>query len=650
MGEAVFEGLNEAQVEAVNAVRGPVVILAGAGTGKTTTITRRIANQVATEAFAPGEILAVTFTAKAAREMRDRLARLGTGGVRANTFHAEALAQFRRFSDEQPEILGSKGQILNGIARALPMPHRFTALRDLATEIEWAKNRRIGARDYLDRLDGHEPPIPAELMHRVFVAYEKRKRAAGLIDFEDLLDQTVTMLGDDRALGIVRGRYRAFTVDEYQDVNALQQALLELWVGARDDLCVVGDDYQSIYGFTGAGARHLLRFADRYEHALVVTLTDNYRSTPEVLEVANRLVPRLGGTRKRLRATATAGPRPQIVEYADGDEEVAGIVRRCRELAEAGTPWEEMAVLFRINGRSEDFEEAFTAAAIPYQVKDGSFLHRPGAKAFLARARRATAADGVAAAVESIVAALGFDPQTKYEGGDEATRQADLERLLALARATTAPDMQSFVADLRARFSAEDDATGVHLMTLHRAKGLEFEAVFLPRVEEKELPFALATSDEDVAEERRLLYVGITRAKRWLHLSHSLSRPGERRSSPRPSRFLRELVPAEDPVAKRLAAAAQPKPARPALPMEAEQSPLVRALREWRRRAASAAGLPAYVIFHDATLAEIAQVRPATRAALRSVSGVGPLKMQRYGEAVLAIVANESEVVVTSAG
>src|SRR5437660_9159816 len=244
MGEnPIFDGLNDAQIEAVEAVTGPVAILAGAGTGKTTTITRRIANQVLTGAFMPGEILAVTFTAKAAGEMRSRLQALGATGMRANTFHAEALAQFRRFSSEQPEILAHKGQVLHRIALSLPMPYRFTALRDLAGEIEWAKNRRIPARDYLDRLDSHESPIPGDLMHRVYVTYETRKRNAGMIDFEDLLERTVGLLQEDeRALGVVRGRYRTFTVHEDQDVNLLQQTLLDLRVGAREDACVVGDD------------------------------------------------------------------------------------------------------------------------------------------------------------------------------------------------------------------------------------------------------------------------------------------------------------------------------------------------------------------------------------------------------------------------
>jgi DNA helicase-2/ATP-dependent DNA helicase PcrA len=637
MGESIFQGLNEAQLEAVEAVRGPLVILAGAGTGKTTTITRRIANQVVTGTFLPNEILAVTFTAKAAGEMRVRLQALGVQGVRAQTFHAEALAQFRRFSPTQPEILSHKGQVLHRIAQSLPMPYRFTALRDLAGEIEWAKNRRIATREYLEKVGDHEPPIPADLMHRVFVTYEKRKRAASMIDFEDLLEQTVDILSSDpHALGIVRARYRAFTVDEYQDVNLLQQALLDAWVGARDEVCVVGDDYQSIFGFTGATPSYLLRFAQRWEHAMVVTLEDNYRSTPEVVAVANRLVPRLGGSRKSLRATNPSGPAPTLREFETGGKEIAWIVEQCKRLHGDGVPFEEMAVLFRINGRSEDFEEAFARAHIPFQVRDGAFLQRPAARAFFARARNATGT--VAEDVAGISGQLGYDPMGKYESGDEATRQADLERLVALAREFPGSAMGEFIADLRARFSAEEDGRGIQLMTYHRAKGLEFEAVFLPRLEDKELPFALSTSSEAIAEERRLFYVGITRAKRFLAISFTGSRDGERRSKPRPSPFLSEIRPeAPSPAGTAPPSVETSRRSRKKVaPTIAD--PLFDALRAWRATMAANAGLPAYVIFHDSTLEEICRIRPESPAELRAIPGVGPLKMQRYGEKILEIV------------
>jgi len=630
----VFDGLNDQQCEAVEAVRGPVCILAGAGTGKTTTITHRIANQVASGAFTADEILAVTFTEKAAREMGIRLARLGVEGVRAKTFHAEALAQFGRFSAEKPEILGAKGQLLHAISRNLPAPYKFMPLRDLATEIEWAKNRRVGPDRYLESLDDHEPPIPADLMYRVFSEYERRKTKAGRIDFEDLLDGTLRLLSEDeRAASIVHARYRAFTVDEYQDVNLLQQSLLDVWTGRRPDVCVVGDDYQSIFGFTGASPRYLLSFPDRNPGCRVVRLEHNYRSTPQVLAVANRLAPAMQGSSKTLVATRTAGPAPTFRGFATGAEEVAWIVGETRRLHESeGLPWEQIAILHRINGRSEDFEEAFSKAHIPFQVRDGAFLRRPAARTVLARLRHDAGGD-VAGIVGRAVTAAGYDPDALEDHtGEEATRQADLGRLLRLAQEFGGTTAAAFVKDLRARFAEEEEARGVVLLTYHRAKGLEFDAVFLPRLEDKELPFALAKGDDEIAEERRLLYVGITRARRMLFVSWAISREGERRSKPRPSSFLREIMPRESTSTLRVA------PKRVDVAETATDDPLFGVLRAWRLRVSQENGVPAYVVFDNKTLAMIASAKPSSRAALLAIPGVGPAKLDRYAEDVLQIV------------
>ena len=245
--------LNAEQQRAVEAVRGPVCILAGAGSGKTTTITHRVANQVATGAFRSDEILAVTFTDKAAGEMRGRLEELGVPGVRCSTFHAAALGQLKFFAAEPPrKILASKALPLRYIGNTLRRPYRFRPAADLATEIEWAKNRRIPPSEYLSSLGDHEPPIPKDLMLRVYREYERRKVDQGWVDFEDLIELAIRLFdADEGALTQVRERYQAFTVDEYQDVNLLQQTLLDRWLGDRDELCAVGDDYQSIYAFTG---------------------------------------------------------------------------------------------------------------------------------------------------------------------------------------------------------------------------------------------------------------------------------------------------------------------------------------------------------------------------------------------------------------
>jgi DNA helicase-2/ATP-dependent DNA helicase PcrA len=643
----VLSGLNDEQREAALAVRGPVCVLAGAGTGKTTTITHRIAHQVASGAFAADEILAVTFTDKAAREMAARLKALGVTGVRAKTFHAEALAQLRRLAGEVPELLASKAQVLHAVAQRLPAPYKFMALRDLATEIEWAKNRRISASGYLDALDGHQPPIPPDLMHRVYREYEKRKTAAGRIDFEDLLERTLmTLLDDPRAASIVRARYRAFTVDEYQDVNLLQQSLLDAWAGERPDVCVVGDDRQSIFGFTGATPRYLLAFAQRYPGCRVVRLQTNYRSTPEVLAIANRLAPKLGGSTDPLRAIRQPGPNPTLRAFPTGADEVAWITGEIRRLHSEGVAWKQIAVLHRINGRSEEFEEAFARDAVPFQVRDGSFMRRPAARTMLSRLRHELDGD-VAGAVARVAASAGFDPDLENAASDEeATRQADLARLVRLAEEFGGTSIAAFVSDLRSRFAEDAEGRGVVLLTYHRVKGLEFDAVFLPRLEDKELPFALSRSEEELCEERRLLYVGVTRARRWLHVSHAMYREGERRKRPSPSPFLRDLLPDDEGggdgrqrIVKALRSdGAHPHPQSQDAVAKAADDPVFSSLREWRLRVSREAGVPAYVVFDNKTLAMIALAKPGSRAALLAVPGVGPAKLERYAEDVLQIV------------
>jgi DNA helicase-2/ATP-dependent DNA helicase PcrA len=594
--------LNPEQQRAVEAVRGPVCILAGAGSGKTTTITHRIARQVTTGTFRADQILAVTFTDKAAGELRARLDALDAPGVLARTFHAAALGQLHQYAPGRVgKIVSSKALPLRRIANSLPGAYRFRPAGDLATEIEWAKNRRITPDRYRAELGEHEPPIPADLMRRVYAQYEERKNEAGYADFEDLLEHAIRLFSsDEAALGLLRERFRAFTVDEYQDVNVLQQTLLDLWLGPRDELCVVGDDYQSIYSFTGASPEHLLAMPKRFPHAAVIRLEENYRSSPQVLALANRLVPMLGGAEKTLRATCADGPEPELEASED---EVALVAERIRGL---GIPYDEIAILCRTNARLVDFEEALHEAGIPAQ--GASFLGRESARYVLRRLRSPED-------VRRLADERGWLESPPDKLGDrEVVRQNDLGRLVRLADEHADLDGPSFVAELERRFGdGGESRRGVHLLTLHGAKGLEFEAVFVARVEEKELPVRQAKTPAAIAEERRLLYVGLTRAKRQLFVTWTRS----------PSRFLRELG----------------LEARQAQRREAEpDDPIFAALKQWRLERARADEVPAYVVFHNSTLAEIAGRKPQTLRDLAAVPGVGPAKLDRYGDAVLSVL------------
>jgi DNA helicase-2/ATP-dependent DNA helicase PcrA len=618
----VLEGLNPEQRRAAEAVRGPVCILAGAGSGKTTTITRRIGQQVATGTFAPGQILAVTFTDKAAKVMKTRLAALGVSGVAARTFHSAALAQLHYFSPSKVgKILPSKALVLRQIANTLPAPFKFRPAGDLATEIEWAKAQRIGASEYRRSLGEHSPPIPADLMETVYREYERRKAARGEIDFEDLLELAIRLHeSDPQVRATFRDRYRAFTVDEYQDVNLLQQTLLDLWLGDRDDLCVVGDDYQSIYAFTGASPQWLLGVETRYPQAEVVRLESNYRSTPEVLALANRLVPRLEGAEKVLRPTRRSGPEPVIRGFPGAEAEDEWIAGEAKRLVGTGVAFEEMAVLARTNSRLADFEEAFHDAGIPFQ--GSSLLERDAARRMLRLLER-DGSTGVAARVRVLAEEAGLLYSLPDKLGErEQTRQADLARLVRLAEELDDGSLRchEFVTELRRRFDpGGQSARGVHLLTYHRAKGLEFDAVFLPRLDEKELPSKLAHED-DLPEERRLFYVGITRARHALAITWSR----------RPSVFIGELGVETRPVAA-------PREKREAL--VAPDPELFDALAAWRKQRAKAEEIPAYIVFHNSVLAAIADAKPRSLSELASVAGVGPSKLERYGEDVLGVVA-----------
>ena len=663
--ERLLDGLNEAQLEAVRVVDGPVAIVAGAGTGKTRVISRRTAFAIASGVVPPDQVLVVTFTDKAAGEMVERLRGLGLSGVAARTFHAHALSQLRHFWPQAhdgaplPEILDSKLPILIRLARGLPGHYRFTPAKDLADEIEWAKSRRLDPPAYgpAAAQAGREPPLPLDLFVRVFADYERAKTRAGRIDFDDMLSGTISLLEEDpAAAATIRARKRWFSVDEYQDTSPLQERLLELWLGDSRDVCVVGDEDQTIYTFAGASSSYLTSFADRHDGARVVELTENYRSSPEVLELANRLIAGSGRT-KRLTATMPSGPRPSIAGHRSGDAELTALVGAVRRLMDEGTAGPEIAVLVRTNAQLVPIETALTRAGIGYRVRGVGFYRRPEVRAAVALVKREISKTGASLGAEIRAIwrrELGHEEGVAPEGDEARERAAALDTLLGilddLVATDPATDATAFLAELERRAATEraGGEDGIELATLHRAKGLEWDAVFLPMLEEGFLPIRQAFDDETaIEEERRLLYVGITRARKHLTLSWADERETRGRESRRkPSRFLAGLVPrGTGSVAARdgqrsgrggLADSADGLAA--ARPRLAETG-LAGALRSWRSERARADAVPAFVVAHDTTLAAIVEAQPTSLAALHRVKGMGPAKLEKYGEDILAVIA-----------
>jgi DNA helicase-2/ATP-dependent DNA helicase PcrA len=632
----VLEGLNPAQLAAVQATTGPLVILAGAGTGKTRVISRRAAHAIATQVVAANKVLLVTFTDKAAGEMVERMTALGYPGVMARTFHAHAVRQLRHFwpsrnsGADPPQILDSKLPLIGPLSRSLPGHYKFTPARDIADTIEWAKVRRIAPSQWeSDRQARDKAPIPADLFARLYANYERAKQRAGRVDFEDMLALTVELLEtDDEARALVQKQKSWISVDEYQDTNPLQERLLELWLGDSRDIAVVGDPDQTIYTFTGATPDYLLRFTVRYAGAQTVALTHNYRSTPQILALANRLT--IHGPRGALTTDRAAGAEPTIDRYSGPEVEIAAVVAGIKRLVGAGVTASEIAVLVRINAQLPPIEDELTRAGIAYTVRGQRFYLRPevrDARALLRRAETtATGAALVTAVRDLFVKRLGYEADAETVGEEARERAASLDLLLTIAADLVETNSDAGVAELTAELDRRDAAEqqaqgrGVNLLTYHRAKGLEWDAVFLPQLEEGTLPIRQAKTDEELAEERRLLYVGITRAR--THLAISWSR--------KPSRFLAEIRPQ---VVRVIPSVGGPSPRH-----DDGTDGLMEALQLWRRERAKRDAVPAYVIAHDSTLHDIAAARPTTIAALRRVKGMGPVKLDQYGQEILAVV------------
>ncbi|OBJ76394.1 ATP-dependent DNA helicase [Mycobacterium marseillense] len=697
VADPLTAGLDDEQREAVLAPRGPVCVLAGAGTGKTRTITHRIAQLVAGGHVAAGQVLAVTFTQRAAGEMRSRLraidAAAGTGpavgAVSALTFHAAAHRQLRYF---WPRVVGDTGwQLLDSkfavVARAAGRTRLNAStddVRDLAGEIEWAKASLIGPEEYPAAVaaGGRDIPMDAAQIAGVYAAYEAlkvRDESLALLDFDDLLLHTAAAIENDPAVAEeFRDRYRCFVVDEYQDVTPLQQRVLSAWLGDRDDLTVVGDANQTIYSFTGASPRFLLDFSRRFPDATVVRLERDYRSTPQVVSLANQVIAaargRVAGSKLHLVGQRPPGPAPTFHEHPDEPAEAAAVAASIARLIESGTPPSEIAVLYRVNAQSEIYEEALTEAGIAYQIRGGEgFFNRQEIKQALLALQRASerATEGgpvgpLPDVVRAVLEPLGLTAEEPV-GTRARERWEALSALAELVDDEVAqrPQLEfpGLLAELRMRADARHPPVvqGVALASLHAAKGLEWDAVFLVGLADGTLPISHALAhgaeSEAVEEERRLLYVGITRARMHLALSWALARSPGGRQGRKPSRFLNGIAPQ---------ARAEPGPNKsrrnratvtrcricnnnlttPAAIMlrrcetcaaDIDEDLLLR-LKAWRLDVAKEQKVPAYVVFTDNTLIAIAELRPDDHAALIAIPGIGARKLEQYGPDVLELV------------
>ena len=545
--EEILAALDDDQREVALATRGPVCVIAGAGTGKTRAITHRIAYAAAIGTMDPSKVLALTFTARAAGEMRTRLRSLGVPTVAARTVHSAALKQLiyfwpTVFGGRTPDLMNSKTPFLTeAVNRAdLTGEIRVTSretMRDIATEIEWAKVSQVAPIDYLEQVNARQmkPRVKAEHIAAIYVAYESLKKQELAIDFEDVLLLTSAMLEQERTVRErVQDQYRYFTVDEYQDISPIQQRLINAWLGSRKDICVVGDPAQTIYSFAGATPVFLNTFTQRFPEAVVIRLSTGYRSTPEITFAANALL-RNSSMGQELTASNDHGLHPSVDGYKDESAEIAGILAQITTLLSEGTAPQEIAILARTNSQLKGVERAMNSKGLPYQVRSTErFFERQDVRDFLKQVRQASVLPTEGATWIDELRTIA-QPYLTGESIDGIAALLHLGRELDSDDGFTPKTLRGFLREVEDRVTQNNPPTMpvVTLATLHAAKGLEWERVFLMGASEGILPLetgSTGTSDAVVAEERRLFYVGMTRAKVDLHISYRGL----------PSRFLKE--------------------------------------------------------------------------------------------------------------
>ncbi|MFM8773264.1 MAG: ATP-dependent helicase, partial [Actinomycetota bacterium] len=536
-----LEALDPEQRAVALALEGPVVVWAGAGTGKTRAVTHRIAHAVQLGAHDPRRSLAVTFTTRAAGEMRERLRSLGVDGVQVRTFHSAALRQLRHFwprvvGGAPPELVGRAAPLVAEATARCHLPTDPAVIRDLAAEIAWAKQVQIAPEGYAEAALQRTPPVSPADMARAYAAYDEIKSERGLIDFDDVLLMTVGALAERPDVADeVRTAYRWFTVDEFQDVSPVQSRLLDLWLGDRDDVCVVGDSAQTIYSFAGANDRFLHEFPARFPGATSIRLFRTYRSTEQIVAMSNRILA-AGAGDHGLTSQVGPGPDPVVEAFDDEVAEAQAVTDRIQRLIAEGMAPRDICVLVRINGQMPAFEEALAERGIPVVLRGGErFFDRGEVREALTRLRGAARADGTEPAVAGVIGVLsvmGYAPDPPRSTGAVRERWESLSALVGLAESLgPGVDLAGFVIEVDRRAEAQHApvADGVVLATIHAAKGLEWEAVFVVGLAEGSLPHAQSLADDSLAEERRLFYVAITRARRHLTLTWARSRqPGGR--------------------------------------------------------------------------------------------------------------------------
>lgn len=649
----LLDGLNDHQREAVTSDATPLRILAGAGSGKTRVLTHRIAHRAELGTLDPQRVLAVTFTRKAAGELRDRLGRLGLrSGVHAGTFHAIAYAQLRQRWEERgirpPELLDRK---LGLVARLIPGragSDRTTPL-DVIAEIEWAAARRITPERYEAEASKarRRPPVSLATVASVYERYDEQKKKRRLVDFDDILRLAARDLEADPVYAAARRwRFRHLFVDEFQDVNPLQHHLLSQWLGPESDVCIVGDPNQAIYAWNGADARYLVDFDRWFPGGASVTLEDNYRSTPQILAVANGVLQQGANVPIRLRPHRPAGEVPTVRAFPDDVAESRAVARSCRDGHRPGVPWSAQAILVRTNAQAAMMSEALATASIPHRVRGaGRLLEQPEVVEAMKLLRRSPSLD---------VALADLDHDSSDRGALTEERAANVAELVRLGREyqalEPAGDVAAFTAWLTTTLRDEDRGSGdaVEIVTFHAAKGLEWSIVHVAGLEEGYVPIHHAETVDDVDEERRLLYVALTRARDELHCTWARRRTfGSRTMNRSPSPWLESIETTLGVAPTQVSGATGAERARSArkdlrkatTPTSRPERETFDALRAWRREQSRAADVPAFVIFNDATLAAIAERRPRNRSDLLRVPGVGEVKAQRFGDDVLRIVA-----------